>query len=326
MVATSAVLGTKARGVDLGTELAMKLPNFLIVGAARAGTTSIYEALSRHPQVYMPVMKEPNYFAVSGGETGLPLTSEALRILLDVSIDSLDQYRSLFRGAEAAKMVGEASPLYLYSPLAPTRIRELIPDVKIIAVLREPVERAYSSFLRGVGDASTPKAFVEEALREQAELEHGTSRRPVPLLAGGLYSVQLRRYFALFDRSQIEVFLFEELWGEQANRQPELYRYLDLEPMTFSGAKHNQSGIMRSRGVDRAIRRVSGRARRLRTFIPGPVGRVLKTARQKIREWNTSDAPGVPVGIKNELYSRFFEDDVAELEALLNKNLSSWRT
>ena len=123
----------------------MTMPNFLIIGAMRAGTTSLYHYLKQHPQVYMSPVKEPRFFALEGEkpDPGRP-TDERL---MNHSITDIEAYRALFQAVSKETAIGEASPLYLYSPKAPERIRHYIPDAKLIAVLRDPVERAYSHFL-----------------------------------------------------------------------------------------------------------------------------------------------------------------------------------
>lgn len=105
------------------------LPNFLIVGAARAGTTSLYYYLKQHPDVFMSPKKEIDFFDVDKNfEKGL------------------DWYERYFEGYTGQKAIGEASPLYMYLEKVPKRIAKVIPDVKLIFILRNPVDRAYSHY------------------------------------------------------------------------------------------------------------------------------------------------------------------------------------
>ena len=113
----------------------MRLPNFLIIGAAKSGTSSVFAYLGQHPQVFASPSKEPNYFALA--DQRVAFTGPGDEIINQASITDVRQYQALFRTAKSASAVGEASTLYLYSPAAAAAIRRHIPDVRIIAILRD---------------------------------------------------------------------------------------------------------------------------------------------------------------------------------------------
>src|ERR687894_3261543 len=115
----------------------MTMPNFFIIGAQKAGTTSLYYYLKQHPQIYMSPRKEPHFF--KGMHSELRKSGRGLPPVTD-----LGDYQALFRGVTDEKAIGEASASYLYSPKAPALIKSSIPDAKLIAVLRNPADRAYS--------------------------------------------------------------------------------------------------------------------------------------------------------------------------------------
>src|SRR5438067_1321734 len=104
-----------------------KLPTFLVIGAARSGTTSLYHHLRQHPAVYMSPVKEPNFFAAEGED--LPYEGPGEPVMEWVT--DLDCYAGLFRDASSEKAIGEASPLYLYSPKAPERIHKCVPSAQL---------------------------------------------------------------------------------------------------------------------------------------------------------------------------------------------------
>ncbi len=118
----------------------MTMPNFLIVGAMKCGTTALYYYLEQHPQIFMSPVKEPNFFCFEGRE-GLDSGN---------SITDIAAYRGLFRGVSSERAIGEASHCYLYEPRAVERIKHYTPDARLIAILRSPIERAYSHFLHAV--------------------------------------------------------------------------------------------------------------------------------------------------------------------------------
>ncbi len=123
----------------------MTLPDFIVVGAAKAGTTALYWYLADHPQVFMSRVKETNYFAYGLGEGGHLLYGDPE--LHHFPIRTIDAYERSFEGAGDARAVGEASPIYLECPQSAGRIRDTIPDARIICGLRDPVDRAYSDYL-----------------------------------------------------------------------------------------------------------------------------------------------------------------------------------
>jgi len=127
----------------------MTLPTFMIIGAAKSGTTSLMRYLAQHPDVFVPTAKEPNYFMLSGQQDNPvgPAPAHILRhMIYNWSYADLDRYTGLFDDAGAAKAVGEGSVRYLYSPLAPTRIRDMLPDTRLVVILRDPVARLYSHY------------------------------------------------------------------------------------------------------------------------------------------------------------------------------------
>src|SRR5436309_11753413 len=133
----------------------MTLPNFLIIGAAKAGTTSLYHYLRQHPDIYMSPVKEPAYYASA---------SVAARSGRSRGIRTRAAYERLFAAAGAERARGEASPQYLNDDAAPDRIAADLRDVRLIVSLRNPVDRAYSSYLGRVA-GGTERRRVDEAMR-----------------------------------------------------------------------------------------------------------------------------------------------------------------
>lgn len=152
----------------------MTMPNFLIVGAQKAGTTSLHYYLKQHPQIYMRPRKEPHFFEGMHWDFYRPG-----RIMLAVT--DLADYQALFEGVTDEKAIGEASASYLYSPKAPTLIKRSIPDARLIAILRNPPDRAYSNFLHCVRGGRESIVDFAEALRVEEEriiLEYAALHRP----------------------------------------------------------------------------------------------------------------------------------------------------
>src|SRR5688572_27472269 len=125
----------------------MRLPDFLVVGAAKAGTISLYHYLAQHPDVFMSPVNECNFFALETANWDREYLGPVDRFYIDQHcVRNLDAYHRLFEAARAGSVIGECSPLYLFSDVAPARIHAHIPNAKIIVILRQPIDRAFSNY------------------------------------------------------------------------------------------------------------------------------------------------------------------------------------
>ncbi len=145
----------------------MTLPNFLVIGAAKSGTTALHEYLKQHPQIYMSPQKEPHFFSLEGKKVDFRGPGDKREEQLNNSVTNIEDYRKLFQGVSNEIAIGESSTSYLNNPEAPERIRHYIPNAKLIAILRNPVARAYSSFLHMVQRGYEPLTDFAEALRDE---------------------------------------------------------------------------------------------------------------------------------------------------------------
>ena len=134
----------------------MTMPNFLIIGAMKSGTTALYYYLEQHPEIYMSPVKEPNFFSSQERENAAG------------AVARIGNYRDLFRGVSGETAIGEASHSYLYEPGAAAEIRRYAPEAKLIAILRNPIDRAYSHFLHMVRSGTEPLDDFAQALQEEA--------------------------------------------------------------------------------------------------------------------------------------------------------------
>jgi hypothetical protein len=204
----------------------LTLPNFLIIGAAKSGTTALYQFLLEHPEIYMSPDKEPHYFALS--RKTITFTGPGSDYL-NSRIRTLSEYERLFADVTNERAVGEASTQYLYFPWTALNIRHHLPDVKLIAILRNPVDRAYSAYLhrvkRGLEQLSFEDALADEAVRMRQNWD------PVSFYKeGGLYARQLERYLQLFDASQLKVLTYEEFKSHPQAVLEELFTFLGVDP------------------------------------------------------------------------------------------------
>ena len=206
----------------------MTMPNFLILGAAKAGTTSLYQYLKQHPQIYLTPIKETNFFALMGEQ--LDFCGPGDREYINrFSLQTFDAYCAQFEGVTDEPAIGEASPLYLYHAQAPYRIRHHLPDVKLIAILRHPVERAYSAFLHLVRDGREPCADFAQALEEEERRIRSRWEHIWHYKQMGFYAQQLKRYYQLFDRSQINVYLYDALKTNPLTLIRDIFQFLNVD-------------------------------------------------------------------------------------------------
>jgi hypothetical protein len=233
----------------------MTLPNFIIIGAQKAGTTALYRYLEEHPDIYMSPDKEPRFFANAEDRNGVfPYKTQ-------------QDYETLFSGVAGQRAIGEASTLYLHSETAPARIKALIPDVRLIALLRNPVERAYSAYNFRVREGHETRGSFRQVLDD--ELRHVEAHDGQSIyLARGMYATQLARYFALFDRSQIRLYTYERFTGNPGEVLADICDFIGVgrDGSVDTTRKYNVSEIPRNR-VARLFVNWMGRQDRLKNIL-----------------------------------------------------------
>jgi len=222
-----------------------RVPNFFIVGTGKAGTTSLHRYLQQHPQIYMSPVKEPSYFAdeIRPAALGKAFERHVRRRSLDLPaelgdgkpvkplgrlVSDWDEYLRLFQHANGARAIGEASAGYLWSETAAANIQARIPDARIVMILRDPAERAFSQYLHQLATGLTKSTFrehIEECLRG-GQRELGIY---YPFLEVGLYYEQVNRFLALFPRERIRIYWFEEDWRQPARLMGDLFAFLEVD-------------------------------------------------------------------------------------------------
>lgn len=231
----------KSDHVGIGRMRSVKGPNFFLVGAEKAGTTSLYRYLASHPQVYMSPIKEPNYFAQDIQDYRFP--KSVRRTLLqdyktyisgDMSkpvhvayVREWTEYIKLFRKVDGEIAIGECSNSYLYSQVAAGKICTYLPSAKIIVSLRNPIERIFSQYLMDRRIGLTRKRFdelLDKELRFPGDLWSGARG----YIEKGMYSQQLVRYYHAFPASQICVVLYDELLEDAEKVLKRVFRHLGV--------------------------------------------------------------------------------------------------
>ena len=194
-------------------------PNFFIVGAEKSGTTSLYEYLKNIPGIYLSPIKEPNYFT----STFHP------ERLFCAAIQDKENYLELFSGVKDEVAIGEASPFYLVDPETPNRIHEIIPNAKIIMILRDPLARALSSYYQSLKSGWETKSFFDALKNAYSNKKNGGDLTARILIEGGFYSEQVKRYFDIFGKNQVLVIIFEEFIQDTKNTIFQILDFLEVK-------------------------------------------------------------------------------------------------
>lgn len=208
-----------------------KLPNFLIIGAAKSGTSSLWDYLRQHPDIYMPINKEPNFFAFQGKTPDFHGPDDDARIfakLYQYSITEFEDYADLFKDAAQESAIGEASVRYLYFPDSASRIQQYLPNVKLIVMLRNPIERLYSHYCMNVGMYGLEPLSLRQALTEETNRKNARWGWDWHYVSIGRYYEQLKRYYTRFPANQIRVFLYEDFCQNTLTVVKEIYDYLGV--------------------------------------------------------------------------------------------------
>jgi hypothetical protein len=233
------------------------LPDFFIVGQPKSGTTALYEMLKRHPQIFMPVGKEPWFFADELHERPPPRPEGIAQ--------TLAQYAALFAQAKDEQRVGEASALYLWSRTAAGRIAAVCPEAKIIAILREPASLLRSLHLQFVQtyievENDFAKALALEVQRRQGRSIPRHSYWPGALLYSEhvRYVEQLRRYEERFGRDQMLVLIYDDFRRENEATVAEVLRFLEVDDTRpIAAVEANPTVQPRSQRLNELVHAVS---------------------------------------------------------------------
>jgi hypothetical protein len=285
------------------------LPNFLVLGAARCGTTSLHYYLAEHPDVCMSSIKEPNHFLFEQTAGGpVPMIADDRRLLAK-SVPDRGRYERLF--AQPAAAVGEASPLYLYTRETPVLIHEAIPDARLIAIVREPVERSWSHFVYvndDLGDA-TVSAFRTAVERELA-LGYEPYRTGTHFIRPSAYAEQLARYRQAFAAEQLLVVGYDDFIRRTPETLARICRFLDIDD-TFAfdtSVQYNPSSGEQS-WVARLDRLVRPTFPYLKRALPAAMTGRLARGRARLRAASRSDtAPPIPADLRTTLDAHFAVD------------------
>ena len=293
-------------------------PDFLVIGTAKAGTTSLYHYLKSHPQIYLSPIKEPKYFSHPDTPPVLVPPHRPIQFVWKRA-----DYLRLFEPRTHQLVAGEMSPEYIYSEAAPGAIRRLMPGAKLIAILRDPAERAHSHFSHNRRDGIEPLPDFAAALAaEDLRIAEGWWVS-FHYRQRGYYARQLRRYLGLFPREQILVLLYEDLVADACAFLKRICAFLGVdEDHSFNTSRRvNVSfGIPRSGAVRRLMRSRSIAGGVVRNVLPVVAG---ASSLQWLSRRILAPRPVLQPEVQADLVSGF-KPDILKLQEIVGRDLSSW--
>lgn len=298
----------------------MKLPNFLLVGAAKSGTTALYSYLRQHPDIFMPAeAKEPMFLAeISNEQYDGPGALYA-----EEKITSLEDYRALFNKVQDEKAIGEASVpyLYYYAKTIPNIIKTLGQDTKIIVVLRNPIERAYSNYLHHVRDGLEPLSF-EQALDAENERFRQNWWWGYQYREGGRYLKQVEAYIHEFGKENVHIELYEDLKKNPHIVTRQIFEFLNVNAdfLPNMSQKYNVSTVPKSFALQKLLMSTNPIRRLAVQLLPKEAKKLMRSTLEKAN----SRKPNALDELNREKLTNEFKEEIILLQDLLGRDLSHW--
>lgn len=277
-------------------------PNLFLVGAAKAGTTSVYDELARHPDIYMSPVKEPHFFS--------RIRPSPEREAFFPHLTGEQEYLALFDRAGGQRLIGEASTSYLWDREAAERIRRVAPEASILVMLRDPVERAYSQYWNDVREGIERRSFPD-ALAQERRSGPGAWGVTSLYIDCGMYADQVERYLDRFG-ARVLVTFFEDFVRDQASAVAGIHSFLGVGPASDAerSSRMNPTALPRNLLSGRILG--SGRLRRIaRATVPRPLRARARGALLK----EVSPTPMDPAS--RALLAEVFRPEVARLAELI---------
>jgi hypothetical protein len=296
----------------------VSLPTFIVIGASRSGTTSLHHFLGQHPDIYMSPVKSPNYFVA--GDALPPWEGRALQAMARHWIGDRQAYEGLFDAVRGEKAIGEVSPVYLQSRSAPRRILSACPDAKLIAVLREPVSRAYAHYLGRRRDGLEGRADFRTVVEQEVAAPLPDDVAFGSYIGASRYHHFLRGYFDCFPANRIRIHLFEDFVADPGRVLADLFGFLGVDAAlgVDTSARYNASGE-----IGGPLRRfVWTRSVHLRTALRPYLPSRLRDVGQ-VLIGRALEKPSLAEDVRARI-AEVLRPDVERLQALLDRDLSGW--
>lgn len=298
--------------------------NLFIIGAAKSGTTSLYNYLQQHPNVFFPRVKEPHFYAdVESNDPSAYIKPEPGKLYHEKIINDKEVYEALYNEATSEKILADASPSYLWDDKAANRIYEDYPSAKIVILLRNPTERVFSHYLMDIRSGSqTLDDFILAIERDQKAISKGWGKSHL-YLELGFYSRQIERYLDLFGAQNVKIILYDDFISETKKTLKDICKYLGINEKHISAIDYNKvhNQYVAPRGkLSRFILKYKNKSSFLKRLVPFSAksflnGKVLLKKQKK---------PSLKESERLYLYD-IYKEDIKKTEQILNRDLSVWK-
>lgn len=307
-----------------------KKVNLFLVGAAKAGTTSLQSYLNQHDQIYFSPLKEPNYFAKDINPDSFTSAYKKRNQFVDDSyfkltplpdahisfIQSLDYYEMLFKDANNCKYLGDASTSYLYSTVAANEIKNYNPNAYILILLRNPIERAYSHYNMALQAGYTDLSFKDAILQDinNPKKGFGISNLFIEL---GLYSEQMKRFQSAFSSEQIMVLFYNDYKSNSIQELNKIFNWLNIDEFTPNIDEQKNVSLQPKLKKWNKILSDVGIKKMASSILPDYI-------REKVKKSYYSTGKNSIAKVDYQYLLSIYLDDIKKTETMLNKDLSSW--
>lgn len=290
----------------------MTLPTFICVGAPKCGTTSLYDILGQHPDIALSSFKEPHFFNIPENYA-----------------QGVSFYeKEYFSHVKSEKCIGEFTPSYLFDSSVPERMKkDLGAEVKIIIMLRNPVDRAYSHYLHSVRDGFEPLKFEEALEKENSRLvtDDYYEKLRYSYVQQGMYAQHITHYLKFFASNQIKIVLFEDFISRRELVVADILSFLKLSKIELNtNLRSNPARVARFSWVNRLLKSDGIFKRMLKALFQSK--RLRQIIRTSLMEFNAVENKIKPlsVEVKKKISDKYFAKEIQRLEKVLNKSLQSW--
>jgi hypothetical protein len=290
-----------------------KIPNFFIIGSAKSGTTAINDYLDQHPNICMARKKESHYFAFK--DMNVSYAGNGDMGASDIVSDE-DEYMNLFNNSRKEDFLGESSVFYIFYSYAAKRIYEVSPNAKIVAILRNPVDRAYSNYwyLKGIGREKC--ASFERALNKESERKEGNWEPIWFYKKLGLYCKQLKPYYDIFAKDQIKVIIYDDFKENPNKILRELHTFVGAPQHDVTSSVHpKKSGRVTNSFIAYLLNNA---------YIKNILKTIVPTVIWSVMQKKFITKPRMLGTTRNNLIN-YFTNDIEELEVLIERDLSAWK-
>ena len=297
------------------------MPDFLIVGAAKSGTTALYHYLGQHPEVFLSPIKETNFFAQKGKKLDFNGPKDNLITHKKTITETVDYYNQ-FTNVTNEKAIGEICPSYLYYKDAPKNIKEHIPEVKIIAILREPVSRAFSAWVHLTRDGREYLSFSDAIVDEPRRINDNWSEI-WHYIEEGKYYDQLKRYYDSFPKENIKVIIYEDFKNNPSRVYTEICDFIGVKNsfVPDMNTKHNTGSLSNNRFLTRLFMKPNFIKTLFKIIMPSFLKKKIE---QRLFRSNLISTPTISKENEQRL-KLLFDKDLRRLEELIDTKINNWK-